>query len=339
LTKDDLRSQLINIYDGRFHTFGVLRSAEGYTFYLDGNETDFVPAANFSATPEAGFLSFFWSAPKASGAGRNESQYDTNAEMVIDYVRVYSSLPETLGKAEASQARMVFDDDFIGSELDDTKWERCPEQWRAGMSYWEQDMSYVDGNGNLILRMEWGGDEVEDIQWVDCGAVRTLGRFHYGYGYYESSMRFTEHYGVWGAFWMMCGDLWAESAAGGVEIDILETIDNQNGTYNHALHSNYNSLNSLGPELLFHADLYDGEYHTVGLLRAENGYFFYIDNKLSALVPHYRYTPCPMDGYIKLTCESAVWSGGGTPECIEDLPAEMVVDYVRVWDSMPDLNS
>ena len=38
---------------------------------------------------------------------------------------------------------------------------------------------------------------------------------------------------------------------------------------------------------------------------------------------------------MKLTCESAEWSGGGSDECIADMPAEMVVDYVRVWDSVP----
>ena len=71
-TLDAIRSVLINIYDGRFHTFGVLRAAEGYTFYVDGKESGFVSTDAFAATPEAGYLSLFWSAPRESGAGRNE---------------------------------------------------------------------------------------------------------------------------------------------------------------------------------------------------------------------------------------------------------------------------
>ena len=321
--------------DGRFHTFGVLRATEGYTFYVDGKESGFVAAEDFAATPETGYLSFFWTAPKSSGAGRSESQYDTNAEMVIDYVRVYSSLPETVGKAEDVNPELVFNDDFDGTELDSTKWARRPEGPRAGKSYWKNNLSGVDGNGNLVLKMEWD----EETQLVNCGAVFSHDRFEYGYGYYEARIRFTDHHGAWGAFWMSCGNLYAESAADGVEIDILESIDNQNGTYNHALHSNYSSLNSLGPTRLFHENIYDGKYHTFGVLRAATGYFFYVDGKLSSIVPDYRYTPCPKNGYIQLTCEASEGTGAGTPECIADMPAEMVVDYVRVWDAIPDLNS
>jgi hypothetical protein len=86
------------------------------------------------------------------------------------------------------------------------------------------------------------------------------------------------------------------------------------------------------------ADTSDGQFHTFGVLRADNGYFFYIDGMLSAIVPAYRYEPCPVIGRMKLTVEAAGWSGGGTPESFASLPAEMVVDYVRVYDTMPELN-
>lgn len=328
-----LEKNLINIYDGRFHTFGLLRSPEGYTFYIDGKESAFIPADQFTPTAEDGYISLFWEAPKLEGAGRNETKHSTPAEMVVDYVRVYSSLPETLGKAENTDPQLLLTDDFDGNEIDFTKWKYAPEWTRNDYCYWSNEMSVLDGEGHLATKLEWDNERNS----LKSGALWSAS--DYGYGYYEASIKFPKAYGTWGAFWMMCGDVWKESAADGVEIDIVESINNQNGEYNHALHCNYASLNSLGPAKLFVTDIYDGEFHTFGVLRAENGYFFYVDGKISAIIPHYTYTPCPIPGRMELTVEAADWTGAGTPECLEQLPAQMLTDYVRVWDSMPDFDA
>ena len=325
---DTLHSAFINLYDGRFHTVGVLRNEEGYTFFIDGKET----AKTADTSDKTGYLALFWEAPKIHGAGRNESSNSTPAEMVIDCVRIYSSLPETLGKAEASQAQLVFNDDFDGNEIDNTKWTRCPEWTRNDLMYWKDEMTQVDGEGHLVIRMEYD----EEKNMIRGGGAWTASTFNYGYGYYEANLKLPDVYGAWGAFWMMCGDVWKESAKDGVEIDIIEST--VGGEWGHALHSNYGNLNSLGNPTMVSADTSDGQFHTFGVLRAENGYFFYIDGMLSAIVPAYRYEPCPVIGRMKLTVEAAGWSGGGTPESFASLPAEMVVDYVRVYDTMPELN-
>ena len=332
-TLDALRAAYVNIYDGRFHTFGVLRSAEGHTFYVDGQQTGFVPATDFTPTSEDGYLALFWEALKTDGAGRgSEGKFDIPAKMIIDRVRVYSSLPEAFDKAENAEAQILLTDDFDGNEIDFTKWKYAPEWTRNDYCYWSNEMSVLDGEGHLATKMEWD----HEVNRLKSGALWSAA--DYGYGYYEASIRFPKAYGTWGAFWMMCGDVWMESAADGVEIDIVESINNQDGLYQHALHSNYGNLNSLGPEKLFMTDVYDGNFHRFGLLRAENGYFFYVDGKLSAIVPYYLYTPCPVPGRMELTVEADGWAGAATPESLEQLPAQMLTDYVRVWDSVPELN-
>ena len=45
--------------------------------------------------------------------------------------------------------------------------------------------------------------------------------------------------------------------------------------------------------------------------------------------------PCPVDGYLKLTVEAADWAGAGKDASINALPADMVVDYVRVYKEKP----
>jgi beta-glucanase (GH16 family) len=233
-------------------------------------------------------------------------------------------------------AKLLFEDNFTGDVLDPAKWARCPEWPRHGKSYWKDALAYVDGEGHLVLGMEWD----ESTQLINCGAVWTKGLFAHGYGYYEASIRFTPHRGAWGAFWLMMGDLNRPTSAEGLEIDVVESIGNENHLYQSVLHWNYPDLHSIPFQRDGQADgiidVYDGEFHTFGVLRAEEGYTFYVDGTPAGHATAEQCAPCPLDGYMLLSCEAAEWSGAGTPESIAQMPAQMVVDYVRVYDRLPD---
>ncbi len=237
--------------------------------------------------------------------------------------------------SEPSEPNLLFEDNFDGTELDSTKWERCPEWSRqGGIDVWDNDLSYLDGEGHLILRAEWNSDEKK----LHSGAVRTCGKFEEAYAYYEASIQFPKAPGTWGAFWMMVGNVSNEdgSAADGVEIDIIESIGNAWNQYNHALHwDGYDSAHQKTGKEMIDEDLYDGEYHTYGLWRTEEAYIFYIDGEESWRVTEDQCDVCPEKGYMKLTVEGADWSGAGTEESINALPADMVVDYVRVYREKP----
>ena len=231
---------------------------------------------------------------------------------------------------------ILFEDNFDGTALNSKKWEKCPEWARQGKSIWKNEMSYLDGEGHLVLRMEWD----EEAELVNCGAVRTLGKFEAGYAYYEASIKVPVAPGTWGAFWMMAGDVSSEKngAKDGVEIDIVESIRNEEGKLNHALHwDGYgDALKSYSPKSTLNTNIYDGEFHTFGLLRSDEYYIFYIDGQISSIVSKFDgCAPCDKDGYIKLTCEAAEWAGAGSEESIKALPAEMIVDYVRVYKEKP----
>ncbi len=225
---------------------------------------------------------------------------------------------------------LLFEDDFDGEELDLSKWERCPEWERGGGAcVWDGSCSRLDGDGHLILHAEYDDEGV-----VRSGAVRTAGRYSGGYGYYEASICFPKARGTWGAFWIMAGDLNSASAAGGVEIDIIESINNESGLCNHALHWNYPDLHSVSSGQM-KKNLYDGKFHTFGLDRTEEGYVFYIDGKKTWSASKDECAPCPVGGYLKLTVEAAEWAGAGTLASLSDLPADMIVDYVRVYSEKP----
>ncbi len=231
------------------------------------------------------------------------------------------------------EAHLVFSDDFDGTKLDRKKWKKCPEQLRQGPDcIWDDDMTSLDGEGHLVLRAEW--DPVN--KRVRSGGIRSKGKFEYGYGYYEASCKFPAAYGIWGAFWMMCGDVSERSldGAGGIEIDVIESIRASQNACNHALHwGGYGDKHKSESHDMKKPDIYDGEFHTFGLERTPEEYIFYIDR-----VETWRTKAegvCPEKGYMKLTVESAKWAGAGKQEAIDALPAEMLVDKVCVWDKRP----
>ena len=230
-------------------------------------------------------------------------------------------------------ANLLFEDNFEGTALNPSKWARCPEWVRCnGFCVWNDNMAYVDGEGHLILRMEWD----EENHRVRSGAVSTQGLFHNAFGYYEARIKVPLAPGTWGAFWMMQGNLNTSTPDQGLEIDIVESIGNEKGLYQSVLHWNYPDLHSFYPPRENLTDIYDGEFHTFGVLRREDGYTFYIDGRITGQANSEQCTPCPIPGYLLLTCEAAEWAGAGTPACIEALPAEVVVDYVRVYDKKPE---
>ena len=132
----------------------------------------------------------------ASDAENGETAADTQPTGTA----VQSTEPVT--EAVPTDPNLLFEDNFDGDTLDDDKWERCPEWERqGGLDVWDNEMSFLDGEGHLILRAEWDADAAR----VKSGAVRTNGCFSSGYGYYEASIKFPYAPGTWGAFWMMCG--------------------------------------------------------------------------------------------------------------------------------------
>jgi beta-glucanase (GH16 family) len=183
--------------------------------------------------------------------------------------------------------------------------------------------------------------------WIRAGAVRTRKKygssilFENSYGYYEARIKFPVVSGTWGAFWLMSPTVERIGNGGrdGTEIDIVETIRNQNKEYNAALHwdgygNNHKSVNSGGGNKP--VDIYDGEFHVFALDWTPSEYVFYVDGKVfwrvdgGAQFQNVGINQNP--NYIKLTTESAPWAGSIPQNFTE---AEMLVDYVRVYNKKP----
>ena len=251
---------------------------------------------------------------------------------------VTATIPPMLSHSfpqKLTEGNLVFEDNFDGNKLDNSKWSRCPEEKRCeGRTIWQDDCSYLDGEGHLVLHAEWD----EENKRVRSGAVRTMRKFEFGPGYYEASIKFDDTMGIWGAFWMMCGFVSREDNPSGekaVEIDIIESIEANVGKSNHALHwDGYKEKHkSLG--YTNYVDIYDGNFHTFGLERTTDAYIFYIDGKETTRYTSDEIGICTANGYMKLSVEAADWAGAGKQASIKALPSDMLVDYVRVYRERP----
>ena len=257
-----------------------------------------------------------------------------------------------------NDAKLIFSEDFNGTSLDTAKWNVCPNLDRQGRSTWMDDMVSVSG-GYLHIKFRrdaaLGATKPTEPEiasnWIRAGGIRTRSKdwqkilFQNTFGYYEARIKFPQISGVWGAFWLMSPTVDQDLTNGGeegTEIDIVESIDNRINGYNAALHWNgygeeyHQSVTSGNNYNTVPVGIYDGEFHTFALYWTPSEYIFYVDDYEFWRVdggPNFQ--NCGINrkpNYIKLTVESAPWAGN-IPACFTE--AEMVVDYVRVYDRPP----
>jgi len=240
--------------------------------------------------------------------------------------------------------------------------------------------------------------------WITAGGVRTRGRttaqgggkygsddiiYENAFGYYEAAVKFPQANVVWGAFWLFSPATAAplNKADGGsiyaTEIDIIESPGYLTKFFNAAYHvyrsswDRSNTPSRTGGRMaaseevpIFSGyeesgvDIYDGEFHKIGLEWSPTDYKFYVDGVLIGswkdLDSHYfdegvdyndwsiiRQNEGVMQNpaYIKLTVEAATWADESWDDEWAEDPAnpwrdgrlgifpnygEMVVDYVYV---------
>lgn len=222
--------------------------------------------------------------------------------------------------------KLTFIDEFDGTELDSTKWSRCPEWGRQGnYCYWENDMTTLDGEGHLVLSADY-----DDGGILRCGAVRTRDKFYQKYGYFEITVKLQSTAGFWSAFWLMPDNIDTGIVGGsdGTEIDIYEAFDVKNSKINQAVHFDGYGSNHKAVNRQVTADVYDGEFHTFALEWTERAYRFYIDGERVSNITNADVDIANVANYMKISLESGSWTG--QPDASK-MPDGIVVDKVCVY--------
>ncbi|MBP7935595.1 MAG: glycoside hydrolase family 16 protein [Phycisphaerae bacterium] len=232
-----------------------------------------------------------------------------------------TNVKDTLPAApEGKTWRLVWHDEFDGTELDATKW-GIPEYKRRD-GYWSRKAISLDGKGHLVMSVL-----KEDDKYLD-GCVRTRDKFEHCFGYYVARIQLHRQAGHWPAFWIMGDGVGKVGDEGrdGTEIDIMEK-PRMDERVNCALHwDGYGKEHKSASTVVNIPAVMDG-WHTFALWWKSDEYVFYVDGKETWRTSAGGVSQVPE--FIKLSDEIGKWAGDIKEAT---LPDAFLVDYVRVYD-------
>ncbi|WP_214696614.1 carbohydrate binding domain-containing protein [Exiguobacterium sp. s160] len=268
---------------------------------------------------------------------------------------------EKSSKADDAKWKLVWSDEFSKAEIDHSKWNFETGNWivdkdgnpvAAGWGNNEKQF-YTDKNenafvkdGKLVIRAkkEQASDQFGTYDYTSA-KLTTKGTFSKTYGRYEMRAKLPTGKGLWPAFWMLPEeDRYGGWAASG-EIDIMESWGSQPDKVAGTIHYGETWPNNKYTGKDYHFAEGDGidKWHTYAVEWEPGEIRWYVDGQLYQTqndwyakevnkASKYSY-PAPFDQDFYLIMNLAVggWFDGDVDETTP-FPAEMEVDYVRVFD-------
>lgn len=229
-----------------------------------------------------------------------------------------------------SQWTLYWHDEFESTQLDSTKWTRE----MGGNGWGNNEFQYYTGstnnsqlvNGELVITAK--KEAFGQNQYTSARLI-TKNKFDFRYGRIEARIKVPMGQGLWPAFWMLGSNIDALSWPKCGEIDIMEHINNEAkiyGTYHfdsigHRYHGKEIGCNPT-------------EYHQYALVWNDQEMIWLLDN-----VPYHQVTITNGIGnkeefHLPFFILLNVAVGGnwpGPPLLSTPFPAQMLVDYVRVY--------
>ena len=224
---------------------------------------------------------------------------------------------------DKATSKLIFEDNFDGDKLDETKWKNGPDRPHRGGMY-RKDNVYVK-DGNLVMEFKPEGDT------FSSGAIDTGGLFEFTYGLVEARMMLSKHEGHWPGFWLYNGAVTRVGDEGrdGTEVDIMEAPWRHEDKISHCLHwdgyGDDHANEGFTPTI---PGINEG-WHTFAVDWSEEGYIFLVDG-----VETWRSDAggvCRNPLFIILSDEMGGWSGNPWNVDKSKWPDKILVDYVRVW--------
>lgn len=251
--------------------------------------------------------------------------------------------PDWLGRRPPVEGdwTVTFDETFDGNSIDLNRWNIYTQNYWDKRSHFSKD-NVIVGDGVARLRIERKrGHENDDPARPETdyavGFLDTYGKWTQRFGYFEARMKLPTAPGLWPAFWMMpdrgvdAGPQWkrADTGHGGMEFDIMEHLTRWGPfRYNIALHWDgyQKDHKSIGTSNIYVQADKDG-FITAGLLWLPGSATFYCNGKIVAEWKNDRVSVIP--SYPILYMVTGGWDNNPLDDA--QLPADFVIDYVRVW--------
>jgi beta-glucanase (GH16 family) len=266
--------------------------------------------------------------------------------------------PAASNLPSGKQWKLVWHDEFDGTQLDRTKWDYRLHIMQSRHKTWTEDAATLDGRGHLLLKLyEKDGDYYSSQLQTGANFMDKPGRkyserltwpigkleppkFLHKYGYYEARCMLPKQPGWWAAFWLQSPIIGStlDPQFSGVEIDIMENFERDGSVRHAALWNGYSgygkgkSTKDKDGKDRPQPALMEG-FHTFGVDWSRAGYVYYVDGKET-----WRFNDVVSDReqFILIGTECKGYRKDGPDPQLKQaqLPDYFIVDYVRVFDEV-----
>ena len=243
--------------------------------------------------------------------------------------------------------QLMWSDEFNGTTLNTTNWTNDVGGGGWGNSELEY---YTSGMANMAMS---GGTlkiiakrEVLGSNNYTSARIITKNKVDYKYGKFEARIKMPPGRGLWPAFWMLPTDdfygTWPRSG----EIDIMEFLGHQPTIAYGTLHA---AVGATGTDFYLSASYttptatpnFTQDFHVFSAEWSPNLIKFFIDGNLYATrtAANFGTNTYPFDKRFFMILNLAV--GGawpGSPDATTVFPANLEVDYVRVYQKIQDFS-
>jgi len=172
--------------------------------------------------------------------------------------------------------------------------------------------------------------------------LKTQGLFSFQYGRIEARIQLPEEQGMWPAFWLLGNNITTVQWPACGEMDVLERVNIATAPdwIKGSIHGSNFINDNIGTQYNFPTGQTAAGWHTYGMIWSKGKVSYYVDDPSN---PYATFTPTSLNGL-----NGAVWPfdnganfvilnlavGGtwpGSPDSTTTFPAQMLVDYVRVY--------
>jgi len=231
---------------------------------------------------------------------------------------------------------IIWQDNFNGTNIDTTKWTKIPPNnadWGKHMT--SDERCYKTSEGKLFLKGIINPDTLSDPRPFLTGGIYSKGKFAFQYGKVEIRAKLECAQGAWPAMWMLAEQKKYGSYPMNGEIDIMEHLNYDNIIY-QTTHSHYTLRlkQTENPPHYGTAKVDVTQFNTYGLAWYPDRLVFSLNDKETFTYPRLKgvdKTQWPYDQPFFLLIDQQLkgaWVGDVNPD---DLPVQMIVDYVKVY--------
>lgn len=247
---------------------------------------------------------------------------------------VFVGLIISLFSLQAQERKLVWADEFDGTELNLTDWsiiegDGCPQLcgWGNDELQIYTDKNHRLENGMLYIKAVKEGDHYTSTR------INTKGKKSFQYGRFEVRAKLAIGKGVWPAFWLLGTNIDQVGWPLAGEIDVIEYVGRSpqeifTSLHTKAGHGDYASTKTTRIE-----DIEEG-FHTYAADWTKDQITFYVDGKkVYSFAPEDKSQEVwPFNQPFYLLLNLAVGGNFGGKEVDHSVfPQEFVIDYIRVY--------